>query len=163
MDLTTVRTFYRYSDWANERMLSAIQQLTPEQITHEFSGSFRSIRDTFAHIVVAEWLWLQRWKGDMPTALPDWAPTADIARLADQMQRTARERSERLARLSAAELEQPFRARNLKGDVTWELPLGMMLLHVANHSTYHRGQVASLIRQAGGAPTPTDLLIFATQ
>jgi uncharacterized damage-inducible protein DinB len=163
MDAGTIRTLYRYSDWANDRLLDAVAQLTPEQFVHEFSGSFRSIRDTLAHIAVAEWLWFQRWKGHPPTAMPDWQTTPDLPALTVQMRRTSEERTAKLQTLKDSDLDQTFRTRNLKGDITWELPLAMMLLHVINHSTYHRGQLASLIRQAGGKPVSTDLINFATQ
>lgn len=163
MDLKTIRTLYQYSEWANERLLEAIKALTPEQIARDFGGSHRSIRDTLAHIAVAEYLWLERWKGESPTELPDWHSTADIERLAEELRKIARERNARLDRVSADDLQQQFRAKNLKRDMTFELPLGMMLLHVANHSTYHRGQLSSLIRQAGGKPPATDITVFAAE
>jgi uncharacterized damage-inducible protein DinB len=42
----------------------------------------------------------------------------------------------------------------------WRYPLWQMMQHVANHSTYHRGQAATMLRQLGKEPAPTDLLIF---
>ncbi len=42
----------------------------------------------------------------------------------------------------------------------WRYPLGQMMQHVVNHSSYHRGQVATLLRQLGAEPAPTDFLIF---
>jgi len=155
MDLTTIRTLYRYSEWANERLLRVVEQLTPEQTAR--------VRDMVAHIVIAEHLWLQRWKGESPTELPEWHATADIARLRDELARVARERQARLDRLTPEDLQQTFRGQNLKRDMTFEFPVGLLLLHVANHSTYHRGQLAALIRESGGKPAATDLTVFAAE
>lgn len=51
---------------------------------------------------------------------------------------------------------------NTKGE-RWEYPLGRLMQHVVNHSTYHRGQVTTLLRQLGVKPLATDLLVFHDQ
>jgi uncharacterized damage-inducible protein DinB len=48
---------------------------------------------------------------------------------------------------------------NLKGE-TWTYPLWQMLQHLVNHSTYHRGQVTTMLRQLGAEPAATDFLLF---
>jgi uncharacterized damage-inducible protein DinB len=35
-----------------------------------------------------------------------------------------------------------------------------MFRHVVNHSSYHRGQVVTMMRQAGVKPPSTDLILF---
>jgi uncharacterized damage-inducible protein DinB len=159
VDLETIRTLYRYSEWANDRLIAAALKLTPEQAARPIDGS---VRDAVAHIAVAEYLWLERWKGISPTELPSWA-TSDVAGLAEELRKVALERTEKLNALSAEDLLQTFRAKNLKRDITFEFPVGVMLLHVANHSTYHRGQLSSLIRQAGGKSVATDITIYAAE
>ena len=42
-------------------------------------------------------------------------------------------------------------------------PLHELLINVVNHSTYHRGQVASMLRQVGAVPPPTDSIVFKAQ
>ncbi len=49
--------------------------------------------------------------------------------------------------------------RNLKGD-PMSYPLGQLMLHAVNHSTYHRGQVTTLLRQLGAQPVSTDLVLY---
>ena len=56
-------------------------------------------------------------------------------------------------------LAQDVTYQNLKGD-TLRFPLGALFLHVVNHSTYHRGQVTTLLRQLGAQPVSTDLAVF---
>src|SRR5258707_10727111 len=58
-----------YNKWANARMLDVASKLTPEQFTADLQSSHRSVRDTLAHTLAAEWIWLERWKGTSPGAL----------------------------------------------------------------------------------------------
>jgi uncharacterized damage-inducible protein DinB len=48
---------------------------------------------------------------------------------------------------------------NLQGQ-TWRYPLWRQMYHVVNHSTYHRGQLTTMLRQLGAAPVATDFLVF---
>jgi uncharacterized damage-inducible protein DinB len=61
--------------------------------------------------------------------------------------------------LDDARLTQVVSYVNLKGE-SFAYPLGRMLQHVVNHSTYHRGQIATLLRQLGATPLSTDLLLY---
>jgi uncharacterized damage-inducible protein DinB len=70
-----------------------------------------------------------------------------------------REQVEFIERLNPADLERPISYENPPG-TRWTYPLAAMLQHVVNHSTYHRGQVAAMLRQLGTAPSPTDYLVF---
>ena len=49
-----LRTLLDFHYWARDRMLDAIEPLTPEQWTRDLGSSFRSVRDTVAHIYAAE-------------------------------------------------------------------------------------------------------------
>ena len=67
MDLADFRTLYDYNSWANRRVLEACAPLSAEQFTRNNDSSFPSVRDTLAHICGAEWIWLERWNGRVPT------------------------------------------------------------------------------------------------
>lgn len=69
MNSTDLKTLLDYHYWARDRLLAAVEPLTPEQFTRDLGNSFRSVRETLAHIVAAEWAWLSRWQGHSPTAL----------------------------------------------------------------------------------------------
>src|ERR1700745_2817451 len=60
------RTLFAYAAWANRRMLEACVPLPPEQFTRDLGSSFRSVRDTLAHIMAAQWIWLERFHGRSP-------------------------------------------------------------------------------------------------
>jgi uncharacterized damage-inducible protein DinB len=61
--------------------------------------------------------------------------------------------------LAIERLQHVIEYRNLNGE-TWRYPLWQQLYHVVNHSTYHRGQVVTMLRQLGATPTPTNFLVY---
>ena len=76
MNLEDARALVDFHYWARDRLLDAIEPLSAEQLTRDMDGSFRSVRDTLAHIYSAEWIWLSRWRGASPAAMlaPDCFP-----------------------------------------------------------------------------------------
>ncbi len=159
MNVTEIRGLYDYTDWANDRMIAAIRGLSDEQYTREITSSFPSVRATLGHIAGAEWIWLQRWKGTSPAAQPEWAVDAPVDLLANELRKVASERQTFLRSIDDEALMQPLGYRNLKGD-TFTNRLIDILSHVANHSTHHRGQLTTMLRQAGAVPPVTDLIVF---
>jgi len=159
MNTTGLQSFFAYNEWANARLLAATADLSNEQFTRDLQSSFRSIRDTLSHIVAVEWVWLRRWKGESPPALPEWATTPSPQILRLKLSEVEAERSAFLVSLGERDLQQTITYRNLKGE-EWRYLLVDLLLHLVNHSTYHRGQIATMLRQVGATPSPTDLLIF---
>ena len=66
MDVAGIQELYRYNQWANDRAFDAASGLTLEEFTRDLGNSYPSVRETLTHIVWAEWIWLQRWKGTSP-------------------------------------------------------------------------------------------------
>src|SRR5687768_7846935 len=66
MDVASIQELYRYNEWANDRIFEAVSGLTQKQFAADLGNSYPSVRDTLIHIVWAEWIWLQRWKGISP-------------------------------------------------------------------------------------------------
>ena len=159
MNAGEIRHLFAYTEWANARILETIDGLTEEQYTRTIESSFPSIAATLAHIVSVEWVWLRRWKGESPAVVPPWTSGAPRETLREQLRAVESERAEFLAALDDAALATPVSYRNIKGD-PFTFPLGRLLLHLVNHSTYHRGQLTTMLRQAGASPPATDLLLF---
>jgi uncharacterized damage-inducible protein DinB len=65
-----VGTMYAYNDWANARILDTAARLDPDRYRADHGASFGSVHDTLVHIMGAQWLWLSRWQGTSPRALP---------------------------------------------------------------------------------------------
>ncbi|MFB3778645.1 MAG: DinB family protein [Bryobacteraceae bacterium] len=59
----TLPELYDYNYWARDRQLEACGALTEEQFLRPLGSSFSLVRDTLAHLVGVEWLWLERWLG----------------------------------------------------------------------------------------------------
>jgi uncharacterized damage-inducible protein DinB len=162
MDAATIGALYRYNSWANEQALDAAAGMSEVDFIRDLKSSYGSVRDTLTHIVWAEWIWLQRWKGRSPTLVFSPSDFPDVASLRERLHTVGVERSAFLGDLPAERLLQPVEYRNLKG-VVWRYPLWQQLYQVVNHSTYHRGQVATMLRQLGATPAATDLLVYYDQ
>lgn len=166
MTIDDIHLVFEYDRWANRRVLEAASGLSTEQFTRDLGGAFSSVRDTLVHIIAGEWVWLEYWK----------APSPDSAFLASlRTQRESLFRSELFPDLGAvgrkwSEVEKqqqdfvngltdefftkmlPFRSTQAK--------LSHLMQHVANHSTYHRGQISLMMRQLGAKPVATDFHEF---
>jgi uncharacterized damage-inducible protein DinB len=153
------RQLFAYDAWANRRSLGACAALTPEQFTRDLGSSFHSVRDTLAHIVGAQFVWLERFHGRVPAGLLPAADFPDIATLSARSNEIQQGLSDYVNQISAEDLTGSFEYRDLKGNshrnVRWHA-----LQHLANHGTYHRGQITTLLRQLGAKPVSTDLIAF---
>lgn len=160
MNLTDLKTMLDYHYWARDRLLDALEPLTPEQFIRDLGSSFTSIRDTIAHTHAAEWAWYSRWNGQSPTALLPHDRFADVA----------------AARSAWRDLERQVRTYidgvgedgvnavidyTLFNGTAGSSPLWQMLQHMVNHASYHRGQVTTMLRQLGAAPAkPMDMIAY---
>jgi uncharacterized damage-inducible protein DinB len=159
MDLETIRELFEYNRWANARSLQASSTVSPADFTKEVGGSFASLRGTLAHMYGAEWIWLERWRGTSPRNLPFSLDFPDVETIRSRWQDVEREQKEFLGGLDQGRLADVISYVNLKGE-TFAYPLRRILQHVVNHSSYHRGQIATLLRQLGATPLSTDLLLY---
>ena len=158
--LADVADLFAYTEWANERMLAAAGALGREAWAQDLGGSFPTLGATLAHIVAAEWVWVRRWTGTNPTARPSWVDDPALPALRAAVTAVEADRRAFVAGLTEADLPHPLTYTLLNGSVATQ-PLRDLLLHAATHSTYHRGQAASMLRRLGQAPPATDYLVFA--
>lgn len=158
-DLTRLLT---YNEWANARVFGDVATLTHDQLTQDLKSSFPSVLATVAHLVGAEWVWLERWLGTPQPKFPAWVAKPDLAEVRAQLADIERRRAALFAGLSDAEVLVP-RHYKLQSGVEDAQPLDVMVTHLVNHSTYHRGQVATFFRQLGLKATSTDFITFARQ
>ena len=159
MNVGDIHSLYAFTDWANDRTLTSIEQLSDEQFSRSIGGSFPTIRDTAGHIAAAEWIWMRRFHGESPMTWPAWLTEPTQAALRAKFDEIRTERSRYLSTLRESDLDTRLDYRRFNGDAQSK-PIGHLLRHVVNHSTYHRGQIATMIRQVGGTPIGTDLLNF---
>ncbi|MBI2957060.1 MAG: DinB family protein [Acidobacteria bacterium] len=157
----TLRELYDYNWWARDRQLGACAALTPEQFLRPVGGSFPSLRDTLAHLVGVEWLYLERWQGRSPVALPAATVFPTLELLRARWREVERDIRAVLAGLTDARLAQPITYTNMKGE-TKTFAVWRIFYHLLNHQSYHRGQVTTQLRLLGAVPLQVDygLLLF---
>ena len=134
---------FAYDAWANAESLASIRG----------AGAPTAAVRLIAHVAAAERLWKSRIDADpAPVAVwPDWDPDA----CGRELETMAREWDVYLTTLSAAELARPVPYVNSKGE-RWTTSVDDVLAHVVLHSSYHRGQIAYVLRAGGGEPAYTD-------
>jgi uncharacterized damage-inducible protein DinB len=159
MNVEDFRTLYDFNSWANHRTLDACAALTPEQFTRDLGSSFGSVRDTLVHICGAEWIWLERWHGRAPTEIPTPAGFPDFESVRRRWAEVERNLLDYVASLTQEDIQRVVPVKTFAG-VAYAQQLGQCLQHLANHSTYHRGRITTLLRQLGAKPVATDLIAF---
>jgi uncharacterized damage-inducible protein DinB len=144
-DLHYFSRLLEHDRWANAETLGSLRVA---------ATSARAVR-WMAHIVGAEFLWLARLRQEAPVM--DVWPQLDVDGCAGRLAELDGLWPQFLAALGDEDLEDGRGYRNTKGEF-WTSTVGDILTHVAMHSAYHRGQIASAVRESGAAPAYTDFI-----
>lgn len=148
-----------YNAWADGRIAERAATLEPEAQRRDLGSSIPTLRGTCFHIMNAAHVWVGRMRGE-PRPNLDPSEIKDFAGLRARWARVDRE----LVELAAAEDPDRRQAYEASGGTRHVQPIWQMLLHVVNHSTHHRGQAITLLRQLGQPPVgDTDFSVFARQ
>lgn len=154
-----MKELYAYDRWANARILGACAPVPGSELSRDLSGSFPSVLATLSHILAANWIWLERWHGRSPAGVPaSWGLT-DLPKLRERWGEVERGQARFVDDLEPADLERTVDYRNSAG-IAFAAPLAQLMRHVVNHSTYHRGQVVTMLRQLGAEAVSTDLVLY---
>lgn len=138
-----VLTFLAYDRWANRRLLESARQLSGAAFSKNLGASFGSIRGTLVHLLWGESGWLCFWRDAHFIPEFDEADFPHVDSLEERWQALERER------LAFAEKLTDEKLVGIRGVDDYEYTLGELMQQTFNHSTYHRGQVALLLRQLG--------------
>ena len=156
-ELTTeLLELLEYHRWATNLTINSVRALTPEQFTQDLGSSFPSVRETLVHVFTADRAWLGRLEGQAPPRA-NAGDFADLASLLEVWEPV-------LGRWPnvVETLGDPGRLigyKSFAGD-PFSNTLGQIVRHVVNHGTYHRGQVATMLRQLGAQAVSSDLISF---
>jgi uncharacterized damage-inducible protein DinB len=152
-----------YSGWADQRLLIACSGLSPDELDRDLGSSHASVLRTLRHIYYTERVWLKRLRADsLPPLIEigdqrlfcDSPPEPDLHALRTDWPPVWQGLQQYLDTLPDTELTGELRG------IDCSIPRWKLLLHIVNHSTLHRGQVMSLLRQLGKQPPGTDLFEF---
>lgn len=150
-----IKSIWQYNKWANEKLFDAI----PLEIADiEINSSFNSIRKTVYHLWDAETVWLERIT-DKP--LTTWPASAKFTgTFSDSFAKILEQENIYIQFIEQTDLLQRVSYNYLKGE-EFSNSYFEVLSHVANHSTFHRGQIVTMLRQAGVTVIPsTDLIAY---
>jgi uncharacterized damage-inducible protein DinB len=151
-------SLYAYDRWANNRVLDACRKLTAEQYGAEPVPGWSSVRSTVYHIALVTDGWLRGLAADPDESVPaeaDLPTVEDAARLLD---RAYQRLDQLLPTMTTERLTTNVTLRRRGRTAT--LPPWALLRHLVNHSTYHRGQVASKLKRFGIEQPATDFVYW---
>lgn len=143
-----MRRLFAHMRWADERALEALRGAP--------AASAEALR-VYAHVLGAEHTWLSRLRGE-PARVAIW-PTLGVEECAALARENADGYDAFVDSLGPDDFGREVEYRNSAGD-EFRTRIGDILLHVALHGSYHRGQVAMALRQGGAVPLPTDYIVF---
>jgi uncharacterized damage-inducible protein DinB len=140
------RRQFAYDAWANHEVLTAIRAAGGADV--------RSLQ-LMSHILGAERVWVDRLK-QVPQSVPVW-PEGDLERCEADAASLEHVWAEHLDLITAGDVAQTISYKNSKGEA-WTSTIADILTHVLLHSAYHRGQIASHMREKGQTPAYTDYI-----
>ena len=159
MHIQDIQLLFDYGYQTNARLLDTAARLTPEQFTQSVF-KIGSIHRTLVHQMSAEWVWRSRLQdGISPTGPLDPAdfPSLDAIRVRWGTEETAMRGW--LAGLRDDDLARTLHYQSMTGQ-TGSGTVGPLLLHVFNHGTQHRSEVAAMLTELGHSPGDLDLFLY---
>lgn len=156
---SATRDLLLYMLWADRNMLGAVREVSPEHLRRDAGISFGSLFGTMVHILGSQRRWLARFSGHAPAHIPTQDDFPDLISWIHAWEETASEVEAFLAALTDEQLAAPLTWVDSEG-ATLTRPLWQPVLHLVNHTSYHRGQIVSLLRQMGYPSPSTDLIRY---
>lgn len=149
-----------YQAWADNRVIEWLNQVSDEQWEQVATSSFSSIKQTAIHIVSAEKIWIDYWKN-----------VPDPVFLSAVFKGTKHDLTETWKKITTGLMSfvEEYPEENYLQQVSFKWPGGregrmefwQTFSHCINHATYHRGQLVTLLRQAGFTKlSSTDLAVY---
>jgi uncharacterized damage-inducible protein DinB len=159
------RVMARYNRWMNEKLYAVAETLTDAERKADRGAFFGSIHRTLNHLLLADRVWLGRFTGavlEEGELGPGGIRSLDqeLYGVFDELRRERARTDDELDAFVATLTTEGLAAnlRFVRRGVSNEVPLWHAVAHVFNHQTHHRGQVTTLLMQAGRDPGVTDLV-----
>jgi uncharacterized damage-inducible protein DinB len=153
-----IRELMTYNRWAHDLFLDAIEALPEGAADRELGSSFPTIRGTLAHMIGADLIWVSRWEAADPVLPPGWDDRS-VAELRAALEEIRVRQDAFVDALEPSDLDRELHYHDRAGEPHVST-FRHMLVHVVNHATYHRGQLATLLRQVGAIPPSTDFIRY---
>jgi uncharacterized damage-inducible protein DinB len=146
-----------YNEWMNRKLFNICAEISDRERKQDRGAFFKSIHGTLNHLLLDALIWLSRFIAPpFAGAGPGQELYADFGELQQAREVCDRQIIEWSATLSSEWLAQVFHYTNLSGQANAH-PAWILVTHLFNHQTHHRGQLVTLISQLGDDPGITDL------
>jgi uncharacterized damage-inducible protein DinB len=148
----------RYNRWMNERLYAALAGIDDSERRRDRGAFFRSMHGTLNHLLWGDRIWLGRFI-DEPFVSPAFGADmiADFGELAREREHTDQRILDWAGSVTPAWLAGTLVYTSRVDARTREMPRSVAAIHLFNHGTHHRGQLTTLMKQAGCDPGATDL------
>ncbi|MFN8447164.1 MAG: DinB family protein [Anaerolineae bacterium] len=160
MNAAYFRRMIDYTYWAHRQVWGCVAELSDDQFTRPCDYSVGSVQQQVVHTMGAEWLWLQRVRGEQPEPFlqaEDFPTRPAIRARWDEIEAGWRAY---VAALTDDQLEQPLVYTSITGGARREQILWEGLAQIVNHATDHRAQTLALIHQVGGRTLAQDFIFY---
>jgi uncharacterized damage-inducible protein DinB len=151
-----------YNGWMNERLYATCAPMSDEERKRNRGAFFKSIHSTLNHILWADRVWMTRLAGkSYEVTVPLGTDVfADFDELRDARASLDADISEWAANLTEERLNAPYTFVSSVLNITRVQPTWSFVTHMFNHQTHHRGQLTTLLSQAGIDVGVTDVLLM---
>lgn len=154
----TFQLMARYNQWMNDKLYQVCAEIPDEARKQDLGAFFKSIHGTLNHLLYGDKAWMGRFTGHpFHVNIIGQDLYQDFEQLWAARQVTDQEILEWSHKLVPEWLETPFQYTSNVDNKTRRLPTWILVMHMFNHQTHHRGQVTTLIKQLGREPGITDL------
>jgi uncharacterized damage-inducible protein DinB len=156
-DSRQLRRLVDYNQWADERILAAVEGVPPDELERPREAYFGTLATNLRHIVGAQRNWLRRWKGeppryDEPLAAP-WRPVYAETHAAVRAY---------VGGLSDADAERVVHYADFRGNPQ-QIVLAHAITHLVNHGTAHRAETGLLLERLGRSPGDLDYSLYCRE
>jgi len=158
IDAEYCQTMARYGAWMNSKLFTLCAELSDDASKQDRGAFFRSIHGTLNHILSGDLAWLSRFTGDPGSPPPLGAELfADFRQLASEREQCDARLQAWSANVDPDWLVAPMTFTSQTDGIQRTLPTWVLVVHMFNHGTHHRGQLTTLLKQLGLDPGETDI------
>lgn len=156
-----IRLMAVYNNWQNDSLYAAADGLDDEQRRLDRGAFFRSIHETLNHVLWADQIWMSRLAG---TAAPKVPGIPESVNQIGDWNGLKAARADFDAQM--IDWSRSVKAADIEGYLSWysgaakkeiSKPRWVLIAHMFNHGTHHRGQVHGMLTAAGAVPGDTDI------
>lgn len=146
-----------YSQWMNQKLYGVCSEIPDEKRKADLGAFFKSIHGTLNHILVGDRIWIGRFINQPFAATVNQELYSDFEELRRERKKTDQQILEWSKTLTNEWLQQPFTYTSGLDKKTRTLPTWVLVTHMFNHQTHHRGQLTTLLSQLGYDPGVIDI------